>query len=105
MHTDRFTLTAITVVAVLAASLTTSVTPGWLVNPLLTWAITYTTAVLGTARVAHLHPGRTLVASGLLLAHTLALILTTMRAAIDAALTLLAQVNARGIDALKEATA
>jgi hypothetical protein len=103
--TDRVALAAVTVIAVLAACLATSLTPGGWLNPPLTWACAYTTAVLGVARAAHLPAGRTLVASGLMLATTITLLLTALKAVIDQALTLLAQLNARGLAALnKEAT-
>lgn len=100
--TDRFTLAAITVVAVLAATTAAVTLPAWILPGLLTWAIVYVGTVLGVARLAELPAGRVLVASALMLATTAALLLTAARAVLDQALTLLAQVNARGLAALNK---
>lgn len=100
--TDRFTLAAITVVAVLAATTAAVTLPAWILPGLLTWAIVYVGTVLGVARLAELPTGRVLVASALMLATTTALLLTAARAVIDAALHALAQLNAHGVTALAE---
>lgn len=107
MRTDRFTLAAITVVAVLAASLAAQLLPGGLVSPALTWAITYTAAVLGIAHKLGLPPARTLWAATLLLGAVARLILTGLRIAIDGALLMLAMLSGAGLQLLdsKAATA
>lgn len=99
---DRFTLAAIVVAAVLAASLaaTTLPTASHLPGPILTWAIVYTATVAGLARTAHLPVARTLVAALLLVATALHLALTGLRAGIDAALHLLNTAHNRGLTLL-----
>lgn len=94
---DRYTLAAIVVAAVLAASLAatwipTPYTPG----PLLTWASIYTGAVMGLAKAVHLPPARTLFAATLLSTAALYLALTGIRHAIDQALTVLALLHTVG---------
>lgn len=102
MRTDRFTLAAVTVAAVLAATSAAVTIPGWILPGFLTWAIVYTGTVLGVARLANLPAGRVLVASTLMLATALALLLTAVRAVLDQALTLLAQVTTSGLAALNK---
>lgn len=85
---DRFTLAAITTVAVLAAFLTatwipTHYTPG----PLLTWACVYTATTLTLARATRLPPARTLYAATLLTATALRILLTGLARALDHATT------------------
>lgn len=98
MPRDRFTLAAITVAAVLAAFTTatwipTQFTPG----PVLTWAVTYTGTVSGIAAIARMPVGRALVASTLLAAAGLALLLTGLRQAIDGLLLALDRARTAGI--------
>lgn len=101
MRTDRFTLAAITAAAVLAAFLAATwipvqFTPG----PVLTWAVTYTGATSGLAAASRLPVGRTLVASGLLVAAGVALVLMGLRQAIDGLLTALERARTAGIEHL-----
>lgn len=101
MRTDRFSLAAITVAAVLAAFLTATWIPGeFTPGPVLTWAVTYTGTTSGLAVAARLPVGRTLVASGLLVAAGLALVLTALRQAIDGLLTALERARTAGIEHL-----
>ena len=100
MRSYRFTLTAITVVAVLAAFLAAQLLPGDLVSPVLTWSITYTAAVLGIAHKAGLPPARTLWAATLLIGALIGLVLTGLRIAIDGALLMLAMLNSSGLQLL-----
>jgi hypothetical protein len=100
MRNDRFTLAAITVVAVLAAFLAAQLLPGDLVSPVLTWSITYTAAVLGIAHKVSLPPARTLWAATLLIGAVLRLVLTGLRVAIDGALLMLALLNSSGLQLL-----
>lgn len=81
---DRFTLAAVTTVAVLTALLAatwipTHYTPG----PVLTFACTYTAAVLGLARLSHLPPARTLCAATLLTLTALRMLCTGLATALD----------------------
>ncbi|MET8694728.1 hypothetical protein ABZV65_19545 [Streptomyces bauhiniae] len=94
--TDRFTLAAIVVAAVLAASLATTWTPAAVASPPLTWATVYTAAVMGLAKATHLPPARTLFAATLLIAVALQVALTGVRHAIDQAITGLAYLQAAG---------
>lgn len=105
MRIDRFTLTAITVVAVLAAFLAAQLLPGGLVSPALTWAITYTATVLGVAHKVGLPPARTLWAATLLIGAALRLVLTGLRIAIDGALLMLAMLNSSGLQLLNSKAA
>lgn len=95
--TDRYTLAAIVVAAVLAASLAatwipTPYTPG----PILTWASVYTATVMGLAKTVHLPPARTLFAATLLTAAALHLTLTVLRTALDQAITGLSLLRTAG---------
>jgi len=106
MKADRFTLAAITVTAVLAATIAAVQLPEWILPGFLTWAVVYVGAVLGTAHLVGMPAGRVLVASTLMLATTAALLLTLARDLLDAAIRAFAQLNARGLASLaKEATA
>lgn len=94
---DRYTLAAIVVAAVLAASLAatwipTPLTPG----PLLTWATVYTSTVMGLAKAVRMPPARTLFAATLLAAAALHLTLTGLRHALDQAITGLAHLQNSG---------
>lgn len=102
---DRYTLAAIVVAAVLAASLAatwipTPYTPG----PLLTWATIYTAAITGLAKAVHLPPARTLFAATLLTAAALHLTLTGLRHALDQAITALAHLQTTGASKLATPT-
>jgi hypothetical protein len=103
--TDRYTLAAIVVAAVLAASLAATWIPANLTpGPLLTWATVYTSAVMGLAKAVHLPPARTLFAAGLLTAAALHLTLTGLRNALDQALTGLAYLQNTGLAKLATPT-
>lgn len=93
---DRSTLAAITTVAVLAASVVASLMPGEWLNPLLTWAVAYVAAVLGSAHLAGLPPGRTLVAASLLVAAALQFLLAVVRAAVEGLIAGLSKLDAYG---------
>lgn len=99
---DRFTLAAVTVVAVLVATTAAVEIPGWILPGLLTWAVVYVGAVMGTAHLAGLPAGRVLIASTLMLATTAAILLTIARDLINGLLTAFAQLNDRGLTLLTE---
>lgn len=103
--TDRYTLAAIVVAAVLAASLATTYLPTPInPAPLLTWASIYTSAVMGLAKATHLPPARTLFAAALLTAAALHLALTGLRHALDQAITGLALLHTAGTTKLATPT-
>lgn len=103
---DRFTLAAVTVAAVLAATVAAVALPAWILPGVLTWAVVYTSTVMGVAHLAGLPAGRVLVASTLMLATTAAILLTLLRDLLNGLLTAFAQLNARGLASLaKEAAA
>lgn len=98
MRTDRFTLSAITTSAVLAACLAAALLPALTLTPgpLLTWAITYTASTLGLAKAVRLPPARALCAATMLLGTVLLLLLTALRNALDALLPVLAHAITSG---------
>lgn len=101
MRTDRFTLAAITAAAVLAAFLTTTWIPTtYTPGPLLTWAVTYTSTLTSLAAATHLPVGRTLVASTLMVATALDLLLHGTIQGLTGARQMLAHARAYGINML-----
>lgn len=97
MTAARFTLAAIATSAVLAACLATAWLPATIgPGPLLTWAITYTAAVMGLAKAVHLPPARALAAATMLLAAAALAALTLLRNTLDALLPVLTRALASG---------
>jgi hypothetical protein len=99
MHrTDRFTLAAITAAAVLAAFLAATWIPAqYTPGPVLTWAVTYTGTVTGTAAITRMPVGRTLAASSLLVTAVLTVLLAGLRQGLDGLLNALGRARTAGI--------
>lgn len=87
--TDRFTLTAVTTCAVLAACLAVVWIPAAVAPELLAWAAVYTGGTLGLARAASLPPARTLWAATMLLVALLVVLLTALKHLVDTVLPML----------------
>lgn len=105
MRTDRFTLAAIAVAAVLAAFLTSTWIPGnYTPGPLLTWAVTYTGTICGLAALTRMPVGRTLITSTLLVTQGLVLLLTGIRQAIDGLILALDRARSAGVALLATTT-
>lgn len=104
--TDRLILIAVTLVAVLAASLVAAIMPAasFLPPAPLVWAIVFTLAVLGAAAAVKLPPARTLVAAWMLLGTVLVLALTLLRQAVDALISVLNSANAAGLTVVSAPT-
>jgi hypothetical protein len=101
---DRFTLAAITTAAVLAAFLTAHAVaclPAQVAPPVvLTWATTYTAAVLGLARALRLPPARTLWVATLVVAAAARLVLVGIGHAVEGALRVLDRLSDAGLTML-----
>jgi hypothetical protein len=100
---DRFTLSAVTVCAVLAACVAATWIPGaYTPGPVLTWACAYTAAVLGLARVVGLPPARTLYAATLLVVAAVRVVLVGVRHVVDGLLGVLARLAVAGTAGLSQ---